>query len=425
MSSNRRANNARKMRGEYTRQELIKKHGLSTFREDPVENRELQKNSNINFTEQYGAVKHKSRFLGDPNTVGSTDSKRTQTDYTRRQNLKIRLGYPLSRGVGERTGDTLLIKCLEYLPPKGGIGSSLEFTERGFTAPEDGVTKDNVFGGTRKVKKGERVVTGYSDLRMNITDANSRMSRNSKIKYYVELPIPQEVNDSNIVTWGDDTMNIFQLAGVAAAANFVERPGATFQQGLDFIQKGIDLGGAIDSKLQTAIRNAIAGAAVNQLGGNVNAQNLIARTTGQVLNSNLELIFGGVNLRSFPFSITFTPRYEEEALEVKRIIRQFKMSMAAKAGKRFSGGSASGIFLNSPDVFSLRYMHNGQDHPFLNSFKICALTGMSVNYTNAGTYASYGDGSPVSIRLNMTFKELNPVYSEDYDGMTDDMGVGY
>ena len=43
------------------------------------------------------------------------------------------------------------------------------------------------------------------------------------------------------------------------------------------IQKGIDLGGAIDSKLQTAIRNAIAGAAVNQLGGNVNAQNLMVQ----------------------------------------------------------------------------------------------------------------------------------------------------
>ena len=45
------------------------------------------------------------------------------------------------------------------------------------------------------------------------------MSRNQKIKYYVELPIPQEVNDSNIVTWGDDTMNIFQLAGVAACTS--------------------------------------------------------------------------------------------------------------------------------------------------------------------------------------------------------------
>ena len=37
------------------------------------------------------------------------------------------------------------------------------------------------------------------------------MAWKDKIKYYVELPIPQEVNDSNIVTWGDDTMNIFQL----------------------------------------------------------------------------------------------------------------------------------------------------------------------------------------------------------------------
>ena len=53
---------------------------------------------------------------------------------------------------------------------------------------------------------------------------------------------------------------------------------------------------------------------------------------------------------------------------------------------------------------------------------------MNVNYTNAGTYASYGDGSPVSIRMNLTFKELNPIYSEDYDKFTmDDInsGVGF
>ena len=49
-----------------SRQELIKKHGLSSFREDPVENRKLQETSSVNFTEQYGAVKHKDRFLGDP-----------------------------------------------------------------------------------------------------------------------------------------------------------------------------------------------------------------------------------------------------------------------------------------------------------------------------------------------------------------------
>ena len=258
---------------------------------------------------------------------------------------------------------------------------------------------------------------------MNVTDANSRMSRNQNIKYYIELPIPQEVSDSNTVTWGEDQMNIFQLAGITAASQFQKNAGQSFQQALDFMQKGIKFDG-FDDGTQNAIRNAISGAAVNQLGGNVNASSIISRTTGQVLNSNLELLFSGVNLRSFPFSVTFTPRYYEEMLEVKQIIRQLKSSMNAK-GKTMSGGSASGVFLKSPDVFSLRYLHNGQDHPFLNSFKMCALTGMSVNYTNSGTYASYSDGSPVSIRLNMTFKELNPIYSEDYDGMDESMGVGY
>ena len=265
--------------------------------------------------------------------------------------------------------------------------------------------------------------TKYSNFRLNANDANSRLSRNQKIKYYVELPIPQEVNDSNIVTWGDDTMNIFQLAGVAAATAVMENPNKSFQNVLDVLQGDIQLDG-LSPELQKAIRAGFSGAAINALGGNVNRAGLIARATGQVLNSNLELLFGGVNLRTFPFSITFTPRYYEEMLEVKKIIRQFKMAMAAKAGQ-MNGGSASGIFLQSPDVFSLRYMHNGQDHPFLNSFKMCALTGMNVNYTNAGAYASYEDGTPVSIRMNLTFKELNPIYSEDYDGMSDDQGVGF
>ena len=41
-----------------SRQELIKKHGLSSFREDPVENRKLQETSSVNFTEQYLSLIH-------------------------------------------------------------------------------------------------------------------------------------------------------------------------------------------------------------------------------------------------------------------------------------------------------------------------------------------------------------------------------
>ena len=404
-----------------SRAELIKKYGLSTFREDPKEQAALNASKpSPDFSKdpkyQSTGGPNGNKFIGDNNTTGGTGAKGDTTP--RRQNFKMRLGYPLARGPGEKTGDTLLIKCIEYMAPEGGVGGlGLSYKEEKSLVTQTGKYK----GKTRN--PGELVTTGYSQVAMNVTDANSRMSRNQNIKYYVELPIPQEVSDSNTVSWGEDKMNIFQLAGITAASQFQKDAGQSFQQALDFMQKGISFKG-FDEGTQNAIRNAISGAAINQLGGNVSMSSIISRTTGQVLNSNLELLFGGVNLRSFPFSVTFTPRYYEEMLEVKQIIRQLKSSMNAK-GKTMSAGSASGAFLKSPDVFSLRYLHNGQDHPFLNQFKMCALTGMSVNYTNAGTYASYGDGSPVSIRLNMTFKELNPIYSEDYDGMGESDGVGF
>ena len=405
-----------------SRKELIKKYGLATFHPDPVEQAKL--NATKPSPDFSGDPRYQStgkpngnKFIGDSSTSGGTGKKRTETA-PRQSNIKMRLGYPLARGPGEGTGDTLLIKCIEYQPPANGMGIGLSMQERGKIVENAGTING------KQYNKGDFYRTGFTNVRLNNTDANSRLSRNSKIKYYVELPIPQEINDSNVVTWGDDSMNIFQLAGVAAASNLLKRPGETFNTALEALQSGIDLGSDIPPELKEAVTNAIAGKAINQLGANVNAGSIISRSTGQVLNSNLELLFGGVNLRTFPFSITFNPRYYEEMLEVKRIIRQFKMAMSAKAGA-LNGGSANGIFLKSPDVFSLRYLHNGQDHPFLNSFKMCALTGMNVNYTNTGTYASYEDGTPVSVRMNLTFKELNPIYSEDYDGMNDMMGVGY
>ena len=138
------------------------------------------------------------------------------------------------------------------------------------------------------------------------------------------------------------------------------------------------------------------------------------------MNNNLELLFNGVTLRTFPFNVTFTPRSQKEAQVVLEIIRALKSAMAAKKNAEQGQG---GVFLRSPDVFTLRYLHNGKDHPFLNRIKDCALTAMNVNYTNAGTYASYFDGTPVSINMSMTFKELNPVYHEDYSDAIG--GVGY
>ena len=113
-----------------TRAEKIKKYGLATFHPDPEENRKLQetKGKDIDFTGEYtnsdGSQVKKSKFLGDTKTTGSTAKKKLQT---RKSNIKTRLGYPLARGPGEMTGDTLLIKCLEYVAPQNGTGLGIGF----------------------------------------------------------------------------------------------------------------------------------------------------------------------------------------------------------------------------------------------------------------------------------------------------------
>ena len=201
---------------------------------------------------------------------------------------------------------------------------------------------------------------------------------------------------------------------------------SVFDEAKNLLTKGIfQASSEFDEGTKQGIVAAVTGKAIDNLGGNISVNSAIGRATGMTLNSNLELLFDSVNLRTFPFSINFSPRNADESMMVKHIIRAFKSSMAAKKGTSDVG--QGGIFLRAPDVFQLRYLHRGKDHPFLNSFKHCALTGMTVNYTNAGTYASYSDGTPVSIQMNLTFKELNPIYFEDYLDFEegDNNGVGF
>ena len=338
------------------------------------------------------------------------------------------MSYPISRSNQEKTGDTLRIKCIEYVPATGENGL---FGITVKNALEDVTIKDKtgkIIGESTRVKKNRK---GPIEIIPKFTDANSRIrtanQQNQKTKFFIELPIPQEINDSQSVTWGDDRVNAVELAGVAMASRILQRGGlGAIQDARAAIQalgQGVKIPG-VNEETQNAIRASLAGAAIGALGGNVSAQSIIARSTGQILNNNLELLFQNVNLRSFPYSITFSPRRSKEAQVVKAIIRSLKQSMAPKAGE-FNDG-AQGLFIKSPDVFQLQFLRDGQDHPFLHNFKLCALTGMNVNYTNAGTYTSYSDGTPVNIKMDVTFKEINPIYNEDYlagNGSGD--GVGF
>ena len=231
------------------------------------------------------------------------------------------------------------------------------------------------------------------------------------------LPIPAQLTDTNTANYGSSNMNFMQEAGMDAAQALIGQEGGTKAgQAINKVVK--ELTSQMGSK---AVSTFFASQAVNALGGNLSPAQVLARGTGAVINPNMELLFSGPSLRNFSYSFKMTPRFQKEAHTVRTIIKAFKRNMAPKG--------AGGSFLKTPNIFQIQYIHNGKNHPYLNRIKMCALTNVATNYTGDGTYATYTDGAPISMGLNLTFSELTPIYNEDYEAydVADDKqdGVGY
>ena len=162
---------------------------------------------------------------------------------------------------------------------------------------------------------------------------------NQKAVHSIILPIPQDIQDNNGVNWGEDRLNDF--AGMAA------------EFGKDIIQGNVDeipekiakAGDGAKNRGTQAINymKTIATAQfANVLNANVTASGLLSRTTGQIVNQNVEVLFNGVQLRSFNFNWNLSPRTSTEAKEVRKIIRLLKARSAAKMKPGNLG------FLNAP-----------------------------------------------------------------------------
>tara|TARA_A100001035_G_scaffold12603_1_gene8778 strand:+ start:1634 stop:2731 length:1098 start_codon:yes stop_codon:yes gene_type:complete len=257
-----------------------------------------------------------------------------------------------------------------------------------------------------------------------------------KILGSIIMQMPANIQDGNAVDYGESKMNTLMGAAAGLIGSTIEGGG----EALSAMLKGDDAGYekatkdmtkemkntvGTDSSIMDAASQFVSAkatsAAIGALGGNVSAADILARQTGQIFNPNMELLFNGPTLRSFNFSFKMTPRSPSEAQECKNIIRSFKSNMAPKTKNTGSLGG-SGMFLKTPNVFELRYKKGNGDHPFLHKFKQCFLTNVSVNYTGEGVYATYDDASPISMQIDLSFKELEPIYDVDYD---DAGGVGF
>ena len=329
-----------------------------------------------------------------------------RTKFNRDRGKQV-LRYPLKM-FAEGT-DYLQIDMVDYVP----VATRGQVTEKKFELDDKG--EEGKFVDT------ERTVEGYTSY---VKDPKSGFRRNGNKQPLgtILLPIPSNIQDGNSVDYTDDSMNnlvgaalggteglMTGLGSVAGTDLFnLDKYGNVIKEQLSGALKASDL---TLEKAQNLATKYFTAQALNIFGANVSVNQLLARQSGQIFNPNMELLFNSPSLRNFNFSFKMTPRSADESEEIKSIIRFFKRGMAPKA-------DGNGLFLKTPNVFELRYRQGNDEHRFLNRFKQCFLTNISVNYTGDGVYSTYNDGTPVSMVMTLMFKELAPIYDIDYDDYT-------
>ena len=202
----------------------------------------------------------------------------------------------------------------------------------------------------KKITGGENTTAG----KLGFNDRN----KDRKSIGTVILPIPGGLQDQQQVQWGQDSMDAAAIALADIALSTITEG---FGAGMSSVQNNVNAALGSGEDIKKALATNIAGSAAG-------AQKLLTRTTGAVMNPNMELLFNSPSLRSFNFSFLLAPRDKIEAMTVIKIIRFFKQGMSPIRSK-------SRLFLRSPHTFRLAYKHKAgtkdkqKDHPFLNKFK--------------------------------------------------------
>jgi len=137
---------------------------------------------------------------------------------------------------------------------------------------------------------------------------------------------------------------------------------------------------------------------------------LINKAFGQADNPYMEVLFDAMNLRTFTYNFTFSPKNREETEDVQKIIQLFRFHMSPELK-----GEAN-RFLTLPSEFDIHYMYQAQDgqaseNDYYNKIATCVCTGCDVNYTPDGV-KSFEGGAPTKITMTLSFQETELLTKE-------------
>ena len=236
----------------------------------------------------------------------------------------------------------------------------------------------------------------------------------------VMMYMPEDIQAAYGTQWGGKSIQ-------STTANAIRGGAALVRDDIDGFLNGLTKQ-VTDNAAAAATAGAVAGLleALQNIGQGegLNVNDVLGSTRSVILNPNTELLFQGFDLRTFNLQFKMVARDDKEADVIRKIIYCFKAAMLPRLDEQEGrnpqdrqsigiGGTNQGNLIGVPDLVDIKFMHKSGYHPYLTQFKPCAITGLQVNYTPDGSYATYRDGQPVALTMNVQFSETKLVYRED------------
>jgi len=250
-------------------------------------------------------------------------------------------------------------------------------------------------GGTGNINRSNEI-----HLKPNKSDrmggVGSVFNTTTRITDSVALYLPPNVQDTTAAKYEGMQTGIVGLVAAGAGA-FLNQMGNN-----DYDAASRSLLSGIKAITEEATKRA-GGELVDALADVQGTAELANKAFGQATNPYMEVIFDNMDLRTFTYNFTFSPRNEDETNDVKRIIQLFRFHMAPELK------GAQKRFLTLPSTFDIHYMYQhspnvANENNFYTKIFTCVLQGVDTNYTPAGV-RSFDNGAPTQITMNLSFME--------------------
>ena len=219
-------------------------------------------------------------------------------------------------------------------------------------------------------------------------------SVSTNLQTAIRLPLPQSITDSYAMDINDTKLDLLgnSLGDVYSAG----------KSRVEDYQRQMNNGRSLTSVIKEI---GIQGGAVTPGISDTGVGRRLQQEAGLIRNPHLTTIFEGVRIKSFAFSWKLSPRSQDEAEELDRMINYIKTYMHPQ----IIGG---GFALEYPYLATVEFIAG--DNKTLPKVRESFITRMDVNNNASGTPSFFRDGKSVSVELTLGFQEINIQTRDDF-----------